>query len=205
VSALDPYESSLQQSNAATNGGAEPDSSRTVASSGLMEGKGMLSWNLAEKREGTSLVCGRVSGAERPAKKAKSGAGDATPGADDDDSDDESTRETLEVWLQLVEVRSCLPSFLDTFADSELLLSDHRSHNTSSCHHFDLSRTHPRQMHHHTLFLLPSHLTLSRRLRAHHQQPRQRHQQRSRRATQSRRIALLLPVFHSRRVDQDDL
>lgn len=70
----------------------------------------MLSWNLAEKREGTTWVCGRVSVDERELenrrrKRSKTEQGEAAlTEEDDEDSDDESVKETLEVWLQLVEV-----------------------------------------------------------------------------------------------------
>ncbi|KAK4054800.1 hypothetical protein OIV83_000724 [Microbotryomycetes sp. JL201] len=96
VSALDPYESSLQSS---------------FADEGLIEGKGMLSWNLAEKREGTTFVNGRVSISEqekrRRSRKRRRLDGQTFRGQDqlddDDDTDDETPKETLEVWLQLVE------------------------------------------------------------------------------------------------------
>ncbi|ORY85370.1 hypothetical protein BCR35DRAFT_302845 [Leucosporidium creatinivorum] len=116
VSAVDPYESSLQPSSAhaSTSGASLPNAG--TGGQGLMEGKGMLSWNLAEKREGTTWVCGRVSVDERELenrrrkrRKTEQGAAASTE-EDDEDSDDESVKETLEVWLQLVE----RPSFTQT-------------------------------------------------------------------------------------------
>lgn len=77
----------------------------------MMEGKGMLSWNLAEKREGTTWVCGRVvvderekESRRRKRRKTEGGATVQDEEDEDDYSDDESVKETLEVWLQLVEV-----------------------------------------------------------------------------------------------------
>ncbi|SCZ90436.1 BZ3500_MvSof-1268-A1-R1_Chr1-3g01989 [Microbotryum saponariae] len=101
VSSLDPYESSLAA--AASN-----STSSAVNGQGLMEGKGMLSWNLAEKREGTTWVCGRVVPDERQAarrriKKRKGDDGSGIAEDEDESSDDEEKHETLEVWLQLVE------------------------------------------------------------------------------------------------------
>lgn len=90
-----------------------------------MEGKGMLSWNLAEKREGTTWVCGRVvRGTAVPSRKtAREGGRDKRRKLDQDteeepekesdeddgeEGEDEGPDETLEVWLQLVEVRNFL-------------------------------------------------------------------------------------------------
>ena len=130
VSAVDPYESSLQPSSLASTSTAAQGGGQ-----GLMEGKGMLSWNLAEKREGTTWVCGRVMVDEREkesrARKKRRTEGGATAQDEEDeedDSDDESVKETLEVWLQLVEVgRSplCLGSLMTD--PSPRLNSDHRS------------------------------------------------------------------------------
>jgi hypothetical protein len=112
VSAVDPYESSLQPSSSHTSTSGAPLPSAGSGGQGLMEGKGMLSWNLAEKREGTTWVCGRVSVDERELemrrrkrRRTEQGAAASTE-EDDEDSDDESVKETLEVWLQLVEVSS---------------------------------------------------------------------------------------------------
>ncbi|KAM0753388.1 hypothetical protein T439DRAFT_324026 [Meredithblackwellia eburnea MCA 4105] len=137
VSAVDPYESSLRSSNTSTSISSSSNTLQSGAGSdagqGLMEGKGMLSWNLAEKREGTTFVCGRVvpnpNTRERRAvererrrteavvvKKRKLESGEAASAQtedddadDDDDSEDEYEEEeydTLEVWLQLVESNS---------------------------------------------------------------------------------------------------
>lgn len=88
-----------------------------------MEGKGMLSWNLAEKREGTTWVCGRVAkriswddeedeGRDRKRRKIESGEDqeelEEENGEEEDVEEDEA--DTLEVWLQLVEV--CPPFLL---------------------------------------------------------------------------------------------
>lgn len=81
----------------------------------------MLSWTLAERREGTTFVCGRVvlneEERERQRRKRRrlermsvfasrqSGDEDDDEDDDDDESEDEgAVKETLEVWLQLVEV-----------------------------------------------------------------------------------------------------
>lgn len=108
ISALDPYESSLQPGPSHISG----SNSGTSGPQGLMEGKGMLSWTLAEKREGTTFVCGRVVLNEqekerrrRKRRRVDSGEKDREVDEDEDDeSDDDSVKETLEVWLQLVEV-----------------------------------------------------------------------------------------------------
>ena len=102
VSAMDPYEASLMPQ------GATPSGSGMRSGQQLMEGKGMLSWNLAEKHKGTTWVCGRVTGAPgRRAFKVKPEDG-PSPSPDDDDEEDDSEEdagdETLEVQLQLVEV-----------------------------------------------------------------------------------------------------
>ncbi|BGP53025.1 hypothetical protein JCM8202v2_000582 [Rhodotorula sphaerocarpa] len=130
VAAIDPYES-LQQQQQAQRSSAH---ARTSSASGfapgsdshsqeqqqqsheptdaLVEGKGMLSWTLAEKKEGTTLVCGRVVGpsdagadGQRPSKRRKvDGGADAfTQASEDEESDADEPEETLEVWLQLTE------------------------------------------------------------------------------------------------------
>ena len=122
VAAVDPYESLHQQT------GGQPGSAATGTSNGqgrpyepvdaLVEGKGMLSWTLAEKKEGTTLVCGRVIGPDdggppdlrRPSKRRRIEAGSQTTGEvdlsdDDDESESDEPEETLEIWLQLTEVR----------------------------------------------------------------------------------------------------
>lgn len=91
VSAVDPYESSLQPSPASSAG------------QGLMEGKGMLSWNLAEKREGTTWVCGRVVVDENAGSKRRK-VEEEDDGDGEGSEDEEEGSDTLEVWLQLVEV-----------------------------------------------------------------------------------------------------
>ncbi|KAM0793120.1 hypothetical protein ACM66B_000599 [Microbotryomycetes sp. NB124-2] len=108
VSALDPYESSLQSSMS------------SFAGQGLIEGKGMLSWNLSEKREGTTFVNGRISLSEqekrRRLRKRRRLEHRSSPGGqqhhddEDDESDDDTVEETLEVWLQLIE----RPAFTQT-------------------------------------------------------------------------------------------
>lgn len=121
VAAVDPYESLHQQT------GGQSGSAATGTSNGqgrpyepvdaLVEGKGMLSWTLAEKKEGTTMVCGRVIGPDdgghadlrRPSKRRRIEAGSLTTGevdlSDDDESDSDEPEETLEIWLQLTEVR----------------------------------------------------------------------------------------------------
>lgn len=104
ISAVDPYESSLQPASSLPTS----THSNEAAGQGLMEGKGMLSWNLAEKREGTTWVCGRVIGEEHEgrAQKRRKVDGGFVDEAEVDDGDEEGSGETLEVWLQLVEVSS---------------------------------------------------------------------------------------------------
>lgn len=113
VAAVDPYESSLQPTS------PHPSSNLPAGGQGLMEGKGMLSWNLAEKREGTTWVCGRVvrDAAEdqrrvrrklnRPSATTTRRDHDSEQDTEDDDNvdDEDEEKDTLEVWLQLVEVR----------------------------------------------------------------------------------------------------
>ncbi|BGP12817.1 hypothetical protein JCM10213_008078 [Rhodosporidiobolus nylandii] len=107
VSAVDPYESSNQRAPPPGSGHAAPDGSRT--GEGLVEGKGMLSWTLAEKKEGTTMVCGKVlspeGSGERRSKRRKGDDGRVLGGEyDEDDSESgDETEETLEVWLQLTE------------------------------------------------------------------------------------------------------
>ncbi|SCV68476.1 BQ2448_597 [Microbotryum intermedium] len=102
VSSLDPYESSLAAA-------ASHSTTSAANGQGLMEGKGMLSWNLAEKREGTTWVCGRVvpdeqQAARRRTKKRKGDDGFVVAEEEEESSaDEEIMHETLEVWLQLVE------------------------------------------------------------------------------------------------------
>lgn len=125
VSAVDPYESSLQPQHP-TNSASSHASISSIPSiamevgggQGLMEGKGMLSWNLAEKREGTTWVCGRVvsndtgrGGGRRDKRRKTDDDEDDGEREDDEDeeSEDEGVKETLEVWLQLVEVSFPFP------------------------------------------------------------------------------------------------
>jgi hypothetical protein len=102
VSAMDPYEASLMPQ------GATPSASGSGSAQQLMEGKGMLSWNLAEKHKGTTWVCGKVTGT--PGKRAMRARAEDGPSPlpEDDDEDEDSEEdlgdETLEVHLQLVEV-----------------------------------------------------------------------------------------------------
>ncbi|GAA5980197.1 hypothetical protein JCM10908_001571 [Rhodotorula pacifica] len=122
VSAVDPYESLNQQQQAASHTAFATGPNSGSAASGryepqdaLVEGKGMLSWTLAEKKEGTTMVCGRVIGPEdgfdarRPSKRRKIEAGSDNAGggegelSDDDDSESDEPEETLEIWLQLTE------------------------------------------------------------------------------------------------------
>ncbi|GAA5978456.1 hypothetical protein JCM11641_007951 [Rhodosporidiobolus odoratus] len=109
VSAVDPYESSHQrQPPAGSNTLRSSFSGTTEGGRGLVEGKGMLSWTLAEKKEGTTMVCGKISGADsemaRNSKRRKGENGGVLGDfvEDEEESGDES-EETLEVWLQLTE------------------------------------------------------------------------------------------------------
>lgn len=93
----------------------------------------MLSWNLAEKREGTTWVCGKVVSDERDSRRRKKRMGEdgsVLPDEEDDDddeSDDDAIRETLEVWLQLVEVRSVALHFPPRQRSDSLLHSQRPS------------------------------------------------------------------------------
>ncbi|GAA5845762.1 hypothetical protein JCM5353_004709 [Sporobolomyces roseus] len=106
VSAVDPYESSGRHQAQATTSTSSNSSDRH--GQGLVEGKGMLSWTLAEKKEGTTMVCGRITGSESESRRNKRRKGDDgnTLGDDLDGEDSESgdeSEETLEIWLQLSE------------------------------------------------------------------------------------------------------
>ena len=99
ISAVDPYESSLLPNYLQPLG----------AGQGLMEGKGMLSWNLAERKQGTTWVCGRVSGggAELERKRKKQRLDVSKEGAIeliDSEEEEDFKLDTLEVFLHLVEV-----------------------------------------------------------------------------------------------------
>ncbi|BGP21747.1 zinc finger, GATA-type protein [Rhodotorula toruloides] len=119
VSAVDPYESSHRRqllhgpsvpsafaaSSTAFDSGDGSAGSRP--GEGFVEGKGMLSWTLAEKKEGTTMIVGRIVGSEvdRRSKRRKGDDGSfaAMDEMDDGESDADEPEETLEVWLQLTE------------------------------------------------------------------------------------------------------
>ncbi|GAA5918679.1 hypothetical protein JCM8208_003798, partial [Rhodotorula glutinis] len=107
VSAVDPYESSHQRQAPGSSVSGTATASRP--GEGLVEGKGMLSWSLAEKKEGTTMVCGKIvgpSGAEaRKRKRRRFDDGNTLAEVDDEDEDSEGDEpeETLEIWLQLTE------------------------------------------------------------------------------------------------------
>ncbi|GAA6007302.1 hypothetical protein JCM11491_003081 [Sporobolomyces phaffii] len=112
VSTVDPYEARRQPSLASSStadGGSSSCGGVNGPGQGLVEGKGMLSWTLAEKKEGTTMVTGRITGSESEARRMKRRKGDdGNVVGDDFDEDDESdsgdeTEETLEIWLQLSE------------------------------------------------------------------------------------------------------
>jgi len=107
VSAVDPYESSGRSQAQSTSSSSANPADRH--GQGLVEGKGMLSWTLAEKKEGTTMVCGRITGSEGDSRRTKRRKGEDgnVLGEDLDGEDSESgeeSEETLEVWLQLSEV-----------------------------------------------------------------------------------------------------
>lgn len=109
VAAVDPYESSMQPSAPYSAPASNPTSHQVPSGGqGLMEGKGMLSWNLAEKREGTTWVCGRVAkdpaGSRRVRRKLNTTGSNMYDMEDPEADNDDEITETLEVWLQLVEV-----------------------------------------------------------------------------------------------------
>ncbi|GAA5870167.1 hypothetical protein JCM3774_002610 [Rhodotorula dairenensis] len=124
VSAVDPYESLHQQQQGSGHAGFATGPSHGQGRphepvDALVEGKGMLSWTLAEKKEGTTMVCGRVVGPDDssdvrrpPSKRRKIETGSDAPDvaaaadtdrSDEDDSESDEPEETLEIWLQLTE------------------------------------------------------------------------------------------------------
>ncbi|GAA6036925.1 hypothetical protein JCM8097_006357 [Rhodosporidiobolus ruineniae] len=140
VSAVDPYESSYQRQPPAGLGTSASSSSRP--GEGFVEGKGMLSWTLAEKKEGTTMVCGKVTGGEagdeRRSKRRKADDGGILFGLDGEDEDSESgeeSEETLEIWLQLTERDSftqgqfldCLRSYHNPVQQLQSEMSDFNS------------------------------------------------------------------------------
>ncbi|GAA5919073.1 hypothetical protein JCM1841_003734 [Sporobolomyces salmonicolor] len=144
VSAVDPYESSHQRQPPPTSssGAFASSSSRPgEGGHGLVEGKGMLSWTLAEKKEGTTMVCGRINGPEggemRRSKRRKFAEGNVTgENLDEEDSEDgDEGEETLEVWLQLSErdaftqgqFLDCLRSYHNPVPQLQSELSDFNS------------------------------------------------------------------------------
>ncbi|GAA5922252.1 uncharacterized protein JCM15063_003236 [Sporobolomyces koalae] len=110
VSAVDPYESShRRQASSSTAVASKSTDTTSEVVHGLVEGKGMLSWTLAEKKEGTTMVCGKITGSEIDMRKPKRRKGDegdvlGAEHLDEDDSESgEESEETLEVFLQLCE------------------------------------------------------------------------------------------------------
>ncbi|GAA5834533.1 hypothetical protein JCM9279_004345 [Rhodotorula babjevae] len=107
VSAIDPYESSHQRQAPGSSTSGTATASRP--GEGLVEGKGMLSWSLAEKKEGTTMVCGKIvgpSGGEARRRKRRrfdDGNAPVEQEDEDEDSDGDEPEETLEIWLQLTE------------------------------------------------------------------------------------------------------
>ncbi|GAA5890775.1 hypothetical protein JCM5296_004838 [Sporobolomyces johnsonii] len=142
VFAVDPYESSHQhQPPAMSSSGASSSSRPGEGGHGLVEGKGMLSWTLAEKKEGTTMVCGRINGPEggemRRSKRRKFDDGNIMgENVDEEDSEDgDEGEETLEVWLQLSErdaftqgqFLDCLRSYHNPVPQLQSELSDFNS------------------------------------------------------------------------------
>lgn len=128
VSAVDPYESSQRRQPASGSGTSStfafPSTSTAFETSsrspdarpgeGLVEGKGMLSWTLAEKKEGTTMVVGRIVGSadggdRRNKRREGDDGGFAMDEMDEGESDTDEPEETLEVWLQLSEVSAFRP------------------------------------------------------------------------------------------------
>ncbi|BGP28943.1 hypothetical protein JCM10296v2_000679 [Rhodotorula toruloides] len=111
VSAVDPYESSHRRqppngpSTSSTSFDSNNDSSSARPGEGVVEGKGMLSWTLAEKKEGTTMVVGRIVGSaeDRRSKRRKGDDGGFAMEMSEGESDADEPEETLEVWLQLTE------------------------------------------------------------------------------------------------------
>lgn len=172
VSAVDPYESSLQPLVASSNAPFSTSLPPAHPGQGLMEGKGMLSWNLAEKREGTTWVCGKVmqdlsqgrAGKRRKVEEDDEEADyDAEEGEGDTEDEGEGTHETLEVWLQLVEV-STRESVMTSDTD-RIDCSDPPSPRLSSLLPYDPLPTPPRRptrtLNHQTDPLLPPPPSLS--------------------------------------------
>ncbi|GAA5992634.1 hypothetical protein JCM5350_005604 [Sporobolomyces pararoseus] len=121
ISAVDPYETwksrrQLPSSQAAaTSGAGAHEGGPTV-----VEGKGMLSWAMQEKKEGLTTVCGKITGSpdwdSRRSKRRKGDDGSAVGGNEQEDEESDSgdeSEETLEVWLQLNE--------RNTFSQNEFL------------------------------------------------------------------------------------
>ncbi|GAA6059585.1 hypothetical protein JCM10212_005084 [Sporobolomyces blumeae] len=142
VSAVDPYESSgpppgssTSSSNASSSSSQRP----SEGGQGLVEGKGMLSWTLAEKKEGTTMVCGRIVGSETDSRRSKRRKGDegSAVGIEDDEGSDDGDEpdETLEVWLQLnerdaftqVQFLDCLRSYHNPVQHLQSEMSDFAS------------------------------------------------------------------------------
>ncbi|KAJ8296857.1 hypothetical protein OF846_000134 [Rhodotorula toruloides] len=112
VSAVDPYESSHRRqppsgpSTSSTAFDTTNASSDARPGEGLVEGKGMLSWTLAEKKEGTTMVVGRIvgsAGGDRRSKRRSGDDGGFAMEMSEGESDADEPEETLEVWLQLTE------------------------------------------------------------------------------------------------------
>ncbi|GAA5849910.1 hypothetical protein JCM8547_000951 [Rhodosporidiobolus lusitaniae] len=152
VSAVDPYESSHQRQPPAGSGNA-PSSTSSQPGDGLVEGKGMLSWTLAEKKEGTTIVCGKITGGESSdsrkdkRRKGEDGGVVMNDGEDDDSESGDEELETLEIWLQLTEREAftqgqfldCLRSYHNPVQQLQSEISDFnssppkpREHNSSS-------------------------------------------------------------------------
>ncbi|GAA5896523.1 uncharacterized protein JCM6883_006932 [Sporobolomyces salmoneus] len=131
VSAVDAYESWKNQplqssavaSSSSSSAVAQASSHGTGSNAGaydVVEGKGMLSWTMAEKKEGMTMVCGRITGGSpegdsRRSKRRKGEDGNKVELEDNESDSGEETEETLEIWLQLIERDAFTPGdFLKT-------------------------------------------------------------------------------------------
>ncbi|GAA6001724.1 hypothetical protein JCM10207_002284 [Rhodosporidiobolus poonsookiae] len=140
VSAVDPYETSHSRQPPAGAGFASSSStSGSDGARGLVEGKGMLSWTLAEKKEGTTMVCGKIAGSEegdaRRNKRRRADDGSVIGGENEDSDSGDEIEETLEVWLQLterdaftqVQFLDCLRSYHNPVQQLQSEMSDFNS------------------------------------------------------------------------------
>jgi len=118
VDAFETWKTRRQTPSAPSSSSNSHGSSSSSAGAGahdggpsVVEGKGMLSWAMAENKGGMTTVIGKITGTSeaeaRRSKRRKGEDGNAVRAnsqeEEESDSGDEA-EETLEVWLQLAEV-----------------------------------------------------------------------------------------------------